>query len=49
MEIEGVYFDHGDNINHIKARYKSPMKKKHKKLPVNNVTVINTWENDDIS
>lgn len=23
-EIEGIYFDHGDNANHIKARYKSP-------------------------
>lgn len=20
-EIKGVYFDHGDNINHIKAKY----------------------------
>lgn len=30
-EIEGVYFDHGDNINHIKARYKSPVKRKENK------------------
>jgi hypothetical protein len=22
--IDGVFLDHGDNINHIKARYKSP-------------------------
>lgn len=24
--IEGVFLDHGDNINHIKARYKTPKK-----------------------
>ncbi len=44
QEIEGVYFDHGDNVNHIKARYKSPLKKKPKK--VIKKTVVTPWEGE---
>lgn len=47
-EIEGIYFDHGDNANHIKARYKSPQQKQLKKKPIKKCNILSTWERDDV-
>lgn len=44
QEIEGVYFDHGENVNHIKARYKSPLKKKLKKKPLKKQNILSMWD-----
>lgn len=47
QEIEGIYFDHGENANHIKARFKTPPKKKLKKKTEKKGNVLRTWDQID--